>query len=352
MLTLIVAAPLIVADPIIVDAPIRFYTGSLPRSDIITYLPRFGPNMNMQLNRRGFLRTTGIAASAFGLSQLTHGSVFARSADDPWFKISLAQWSLHRTINSGKLDNLDFAKVSKEELGIDAIEYVNQFFKDKARNTDYLGDMKKRAADHGVTSLLIMCDGEGRLGDPDDAKRAQAVENHQKWLEAAKFLGCHSIRVNAASAGEYDEQVKLAADGLARLSENATEFDLNVIVENHGGLSSNGAWLAKVMETVSMDNCGTLPDFGNFRVSGDDWYDRYEGVTELMPFAKAVSAKSHDFNDDGDETKTDYTKMMQIVKDAGYRGYVGIEYEGGQLSEMDGIIATRKLLERVREELA
>ena len=308
--------------------------------------------MIRHLNRRDFLRSSGIAVSALGLSQLTQASVFAGTRDEPWFKISLAQWSLHRTIRGGKLDNLDFAKVTKEELGIDAVEYVNQFFKDKARDTEYLGEMKKRAADHGVTSLLIMCDGEGRLGDPNADKRSEAVENHQKWLEAAKFLGCHSIRVNAASAGDYDEQVKLAADGLARLSENAQEFDLNVIVENHGGLSSNGAWLAKVMETVSMDNCGTLPDFGNFRVSGDDWYDRYQGVTELMPFAKAVSAKSHDFDDSGDETKTDYAKMMKIVKDAGYRGWVGIEYEGGGLGEMEGILATKKLLEKVRAELA
>ena len=250
-----------------------------------------------------------------------------------------------------KLDNLDFAKVARE-MGIEAIEYVNQFFKDKAKDTKYLDEMKKRASDHGVKSLLIMCDGEGRLGDPDDAKRKQAVKNHHKWADAAKHLGCHSIRVNAASAGKFEEQVKLAADGLSQLSDYAKTLGLNVIVENHGGLSSNGAWLAKVMKTVGKKNCGTLPDFGNFRVKGDEWYDRYKGVKELMPFAKAVSAKSHDFDEKGNETHTDYLKMMKIVKDAGYRGWVGIEYEGGKIDQFEGVKKTKKLLEKCREELA
>ena len=304
----------------------------------------------MTISRREFLSHS--AAVAAGTSLLSApGRLFAQTCA-PWFQISLAQWSLHRALKAGKLDNLDFAKVTKEEFGINAVEYVNQFFKDKAKDEKYLADMKQRAADNGVKSLLIMCDGEGRLGDPDDKKRTEAVENHYKWADAAKFLGCHSIRVNAASAGEYEEQVKLAADGLARLTEYASKQGISVIVENHGGLSSNGEWLAKVMKTVDNPNCGTLPDFGNFRLQGDEWYDRYKGVNELMPFAKAVSAKSHDFDADGNETKTDYVKMMQIVKDANYTGWVGIEYEGGQLDEYAGIKATKVLLERVREQLA
>jgi len=199
-----------------------------------------------------------------------------------------------------------------------------------------------------------MCDREGNLGDADEAKRTQAVQNHVRWLEWAKTLGCHSIRVNAASSGTYDEQVARAADGLRKLSEKAATMDLNVIVENHGGLSSNGAWLAKVMTTVGLKNCGTLPDFGNFRTKSnpDEWYDRYQGVTELMPFAKGVSAKSHEFNAAGDEVRTDYRKMFQIVKAAGYKGWVGVEYEGSQLKEAEGIIATKKLLEMVFAEMA
>ncbi len=211
--------------------------------------------------------------------------------------------------------------------------------------------MKQRCKDSGVESLLIMCDGEGNLGDPKESARKKAVENHFRWVDAAKFLGCHSIRVNAASSGSYDEQIKLAADGLRQLSEFAKPKGINVIIENHGGLSSNGAWLAKTIETVGLENCGTLPDFGNFNIGGGKSYDRYLGVRELMPFAKAVSAKSHDFNDAGKEIHTDYTQMMKIVLDAGYRGWVGVEYEGGKMDEYAGIKATKALLESVRDQL-
>lgn len=299
--------------------------------------------MQHQLSRRHFL-----AASAAGSLALTAGTSWAADKKDPPFKISLAEWSLHKALFGKKIDHLDFAKIAKEELGIDGVEYVNQFFKDKANDEKYLGEMKKRAADLGVTSLLIMIDGEGALGDPDDAKRTKAVENHYKWLDAAKFLGCHSIRVNAQTDNnKYEDGMKWAADGLRRLSERAAKDKLNVIVENHGGLSSNGKWLAATIKSVGLDNCGTLPDFGNFHS-----YDRYQGVEETMPYAKAVSAKSHDFDEQGNETKTDYIKMMKIVLKHGYHGYVGIEYEGSKLGEMEGIIATRKLLEKCQRELA
>jgi L-ribulose-5-phosphate 3-epimerase len=263
------------------------------------------------------------------------------------FRISLAQWSLHKTIFSGKLDNLDFPRIAREEFGIAAVEYVNQFFKDKAKDTDYLADLGRRANDAGVQNLLIMCDGLGNLGDPDDKARTKAVENHYPWAEAAKRLGCHSIRVNAASKGSFEEQQKLAADGLGRLAEFAAQMELAVIVENHGGLSSNGAWLAGVIEKVGRPNCGTLPDFGNFSD-----YDRYQGVAELMPFAKGVSAKSHEFDAEGNEVRTDYRRMLKIVLDAGYHGWVGVEYEGSKLPEAEGIAATKRLLETVRAELA
>jgi len=302
-------------------------------------------------SRREFLAATAGLAAAVALPKLT----VAQEAKEPLFKISLAQWSLHRTLREGKLDNKDFAAVSKEQFGIDAIEYVNQFFKDKAKDAAYIGELKKRAGDLGVKTLLIMCDGEGALGDSDEARRTKAVENHYRWVEAAKELGCHSIRVNAASDNKlpFEEQQKLAADGLRRLSEFAAPHGQNVIVENHGGLSSNGQWLAGVMKLVDRKNCGTLPDFGNFRVDGSTMYDRYLGVDELMPFAKAVSAKSHDFDAEGNETATDFFKMMEIVvKKHGYHGYCGIEYEGSKLSEAEGILATKKLLERVREKMS
>jgi len=308
--------------------------------------------MNQLTNRRRFLKQSTAAAGSLAFGGLMTSAAFARDAKKPLFKISLAEWSLNNSIFSGKIDNRDFAKVAKREFGIDAIEYVNQFFPDKAKDKKYLGELKTRADGEGVNTLLIMIDREGNLGDPDQKKRKQAVENHHKWVEAAKFLGCHSIRVNAKSSGSYDEQLKLAADGLRQLSEFAKPFDMNVLVENHGGLSSNGKWLASVMKRVNLTNCGTLPDFGNFRIKGDQWYDRYLGVEELMPFAKAVSAKSHEFDAEGNDTKTDFLKMMKIVVAAGYHGYVGIEYEGNKLSEIAGITATQKLLKRVREKLS
>lgn len=261
--------------------------------------------------------------------------------------ISLAQWSLHRAIFSGSLDPLRFPEVTMTRYGLAGCEYVNAFYKDKIGTKGYLAKLKKVADDHGVASLLIMCDGEGALGDEDEKKRIQAVDNHKRWLEAAKFLGCHAIRVNAYSTGSWEEQLDRAADGLARLSEVAKGYDLDVVVENHGGLSSNGAWLAEVMKRVDRPNCGTLPDFGNFDLGGGRSYDRYRGVTELMPFAKAVSAKSRAFKKDGEEAETDFRRMMKIVQDAEFEGWVGIEWEGGTPSEHDGILATKRLLEKV-----
>jgi sugar phosphate isomerase/epimerase len=299
--------------------------------------------MSVNWTRRRFLGTTAAGMAAVPVARAL---AWWPAQPDPLFRISLAQWSLHRTLRAKELDHLDFAKTAKRDFGIAAIEYVNSFFKDKAKDAAYLKEMNTRAVGEGVTQWLIMCDGEGQLGDPNEVARLQAVENHRKWVEAAKVLGCATIRVNAASAGSFEEQQKLAADGLRRLTEIGAAMDINVVVENHGGLSSNGQWLAGVMKMVGHPRCGTLPDFGNFYE-----YDRYQGVADLMPFAKAVSAKSHDFDADGNETTKDYRKLMEIVADAGYRSWVGIEYEGSRLPEREGIAATLKLLERVRSEM-
>ncbi len=285
------------------------------------------------------------AGGAFaGCSALSQGS-----GPKPLFKISLAQWSLHKELFAKKISHMDFPRVAKEDCGIDAIETVNQFFKDKATDKAYLAEFKKRCEDLGVYHNLIMIDGEGSLGDPDPAGMAKAVENHHKWVDAAKFFGCRHIRVNADAKGRgsFEEQQKRAAEGLARLSQYGAKNKMNIIVENHGGLSSNGAWLAGVMRMVNLPNCGTLPDFGNFTD-----YDRYKGVQEMMPFAKAVSAKTHDFDAAGNETHTDYKRMVKIVLDAGYRDYIGIEYEGNKTPEREGIRLTKALLEKVRFELS
>lgn len=312
--------------------------------------------MTNHSSRRRFLQTT---AALGALSAMARPAAMAAETSSPAmpFKISLAEWSLHRALRAkdSKITNLDFPALTREKFGIEAVEYVNQFFKDKARDEAYLSELKQRCDDHGIKSVLIMVDGEGQLGHADSAQRTKAIEQHYQWVDAAKYLGCHSIRVNAASSGSYTEQLDYAADGLRRLSEYAAKQDIGVIVENHGGLSSNGAWLAVVMERVGMENCGTLPDFGNFYITrgeNPDMFNRYHGVQALMPYAKAVSAKTHDFDENGNEVHTDYEKMMKIVLDFGYNGYVGIEYEGSALSEEEGILASKKLLERVGQKLA
>ena len=272
------------------------------------------------VSRRQFLTQTGLAAGA-----LTSGAAWAK--DVAPLQISLAQWTINRELRSGKIDNLDFAKVAAEH-GIHAVEYVNQFFMDKAKDAKYLGEMKKRAADQDVKSLLIMCDREGNIGDPDSAKRKQTVDNHRKWLDAAKFLGCHSIRVNAGSSGTWDEQVKLAADGLSRLTAIGAKLGLNVIVENHGGLSSNADWLVEVIKKVDHKRCGTLPDFGNFRIKPGESYDSYRGMQKLLPFAKGVSVKDRVWDDKGKQFELDYDRMLKLVHASGFRGYCGIEFGG------------------------
>lgn len=290
------------------------------------------------------------ATSALTLASTLPTRVFAQA--EPLFKISLAEWSLNRRLFGNEMTNLDFPAFARTEFDIDSVEYVNQFWMDKAEDSAYLADLKQRCDDNGVQSGLIMCDREGNLGDPDAALRTTAIENHYKWVTAAAYLGCHSVRVNAQSGGTWDEQVALAADGLSRLTEFAAQHGLNVIVENHGGLSSNGKWLSEVMTRIGRPDTGTLPDFGNFNIVPGERYDQYLGVQELMPFAKGVSAKSYAFDAEGNETTIDYTRMMKIVLDAGYRGYVGVEWEGREPeNQAEGIRLTKALLERVRTEL-
>jgi len=316
--------------------------------------------MKTPMDRRQFFRRAGTAAAAatvartLAVAPSAYAEGPAVKPESPLFRISLAEWSLHKALFAKELDHMDFPRVAKLDYGIHGIELVNQFFKDKAKDRKYLAAFKQRTLDLNVRSVLIMIDGEGALGDPDAAKRKKAVENHYPWVEAAQFLGCHSIRVNAETngVGTYEEQQARAADGLRALSTFAKSHGLGVIVENHGHLSSNGAWLAGVMRQVDMANCGTLPDFGNFNISPTEVYDRYRGVQEMIPYAKAVSAKSNDFDELGNESHTDFRRMMRIVLDAGYRGWVGIEYEGSKLSESEGILHTKWLLQQIQVEFA
>jgi len=240
------------------------------------------------------------------------------------------------------MTNLDFPRIARTQFDIGVVEYVSILFdgKGSAEDTVYLRKLKNECEKYNVISNLIMVDGEGNLGSTDIADRDLAVTNHYKWVRAAKFLGCHSIRVNAAGEGTPEEVQTAVIDGLGRLCEYASKFNINVIVENHWGNSSNPDWLIPVIKAVNRTNCGVLPDFGNF-----DKVDRYQAVEQMMPFAKGVSAKSYDFDEQGNETKIDYPKMLKIVKKSGYSSYLGIEYEGERLSEDEGVKATMKLVE-------
>jgi sugar phosphate isomerase/epimerase len=304
----------------------------------------------MNTNRRTFVKQLSAVAATSVLSS----DILALEAQKKlWFEISLAEWSLHKAIfNEKKLTNLEFPEIARKEFGIGIVEYVNQMFKDKAKDTTYLNELLKRCKDNDIRNHLIMIDGEGGLGETNATKRNQAIDNHKKWVECAKYLGCKTIRVNAYGVGTAEEVSKAAVDGLGKLGEFAAPVGINVIVENHGGYSSDGSWLANVMKQVKMKNVGTLPDFGNFCIKRTatgcaEEYDRYKGVAEMMPFAKGVSAKTNDFDAAGNEAKMDYARLLKIVKNAKFKGIIGIESEGNNMSEYDGIKATKKLLERL-----
>ncbi|QBA65519.1 sugar phosphate isomerase/epimerase family protein [Muriicola soli] len=330
------------------------------------------------MKRRRFVRNT--AAAGLGLAVVgMYGCKQAKKEasgvmeeieelSEPFFKLSLAQWSVHRMIWNGEMDPYDFAAKAKE-WGFSGLEYVSQLYDKELSESDYSAEAmaafvarcNSEAEKHGLENVLIMIDRQGDLATTDKAERMSAVENHHKWVDAAQAMGCHAIRVNLSGSTEPDTWVANSVDGLTRLATYAKDKNINILVENHGGLSSNAAMLAEVMTKVNMDNCGTLPDFGNFCIRRNDpadyrsgcaeMYDLYKGVEELMPFAKAVSAKSHNFDEDGNETEIDYTIMLQIVKDAGYTGYIGVEYEGNELEETKGIMATKELMLKSASEL-
>ncbi|MDP6921464.1 MAG: TIM barrel protein [Lutibacter sp.] len=324
------------------------------------------------MKRRHFIERalqSGTALSLLGLYACKASEKEKKQLVDPlnhsennlFFKISLAQWSLHRAFKSGKESPLNFAALSRG-FGCEGLEYVSQFFQDKAQDKNYLTGLNTRAQAEGQQNVLIMIDDEGSLADARQKSRLQAVENHYKWVEAAHFLGCHAIRVNLAGGTDKAEAVKAGVDSLNRLSDFAKDSNVSILVENHGGFSSDGQWMTEVFSQISRENCGTLPDFGNFCLTEnygsinsdgcDKAYDVYQGMRELMPYAKAVSAKSYDFDENGNHIKTDYRKILKIVKEAGYRGFIGIEYEGNKAPEEKGIELTRNLLLKIGKELS
>ena len=308
-------------------------------------------------NRRIFIKKTLLGTAALSIP----GSmVFASNKTPLSFelpKISLAQWSLHRALQKGKIKPEDFASITRNEFDISAVEYVNQFYVENATNQKFWNEMKRRADDVGVKSLLIMVDSEGDLGDLDDNARKTAVENHYKWIHAAKLLGCHSIRVNAFGKGTKAELRGSLVDGLGQLSDYAAKHKIYVLIENHGLHTSDGKYITEIIKEVNNPFLGTLPDFGNWCLNAEwgstmdgkcnDVYDHYTGVSDFLPYAQGVSAKTYNFDAEGNETFLPYPKLLQLVKDSDFKGYIGIEYEGNKLSEEEGIKATKTLIEKV-----
>jgi len=308
--------------------------------------------------RRNFLKKTLMGAGVIMLAP----SITSNPLKKSQIKISLAEWSIHRAIRAGKIDHLDFPLIAKRDYGISAVEYVNGLFggtkmdfKEAAKNKDYLTELLKRSRDAGVFNHLLMVDDEGPLALPDDKVRLASVDDHKKWIEAAKFLGCLTVRVNLHGDGTSDDKKTASIDSLGRLGDFAKSLNLNIVVENHGHESSNGVWVADVMKQVNRSNVGTLPDFGNFCLSEDwgttqgeckDYYDRYKGVQEMLPFAKGVSAKTYDFDSNGEQPKMDYKRLIDIVKASGFSGYIGVEFEGNTQPEEEGIRKSKALLEK------
>ena len=311
----------------------------------------------MSISRRKFLRQSSLTAGALMMYPALKAMVQQQGLE-----ISLAEWSYHRSIEAGKLDHVDFAMKAKNEFGISAVEYVNGLFgskktnfKEAGKSSKYLSEMLKRSKDAGVVNHLIMVDEEGDLAGLKEKDRLKAVDNHRKWLEAAKFLQCKTVRVNLHGDGPTEDKKKVSIDSLGRLGAMAATMDLNVVVENHGSDSSKGFWLASIMKEVNKPNVGTLPDFGNFCITHpwgttqdgcDDAYDRYKGIEEMLPYAKGVSAKSYDFDAEGEQPLIDYKRMLDIVKSSGFRGYIGIEFEGNTQPEEEGIRKTKALIEK------
>jgi sugar phosphate isomerase/epimerase len=305
------------------------------------------------MERKDFISFTGLTSMGLMFPSEIIGKLIGYKN-----KISLAQWSMNKSFFSGKKSALNFPRFASE-LGFEGVEYVNQFYFDylnsgsiSSKNVKALAKkLKQNAKENDIANVLIMVDHEGELASSESKKISRSIDQHKKWLELAAELDCESVRVNLSGSKDPEEWVRRSVEGLTGLAEFAKQHNLNVIVENHGGLSSNARLLGKVMKKINLENCGTLPDFGNFCIKGDydgceEWYDMYKGVAELMPYAKSVSAKTYNFDSDGNETKIDYSKMIKIVKDYNYKGFIGVEYEGYNLSETDGILATKKLIKR------
>ena len=316
------------------------------------------------MKRKEFIKLA--STGALGVSSL--GYLSCETQKELFFKLSLAQWSLNKAIRGGEMDPYLFAEKSSE-LGFTGLEYVNQLYDDVMKSEDkssaiqeFILKNNQLADENGVENVLIMIDDEGDLADENEDMRLIAIDNHKLWIDTAAAMNCSSIRLNLYGSKDVETWKALSIESLSELGNHAKGTGLNVIVENHGRITSNIPELMNVINGVNMENVGTLPDFGNFCMADEGYgsvfdgtcetmYDFYQGVEEMMPKAFAVSAKSNDFDENGDEKTIDYMRMLKIVKSFGYTGYIGVEYEGERLSEIEGIKATRDLLIKVGQSI-
>ncbi len=301
-------------------------------------------NKNEPMNRRHLLKSAAIGA---GVSSLPWES-FAQGDGENWLKLAVQQYSFNKQLRSGELTMLDYPATVVEGTGIKALEYFNGHMEDRAGDMAFFKDVRQRCDDLGVVNTMMLCRSKPALDAAEASERQAAIEGYRPWLEATKVLGGEYIRVDVRSGGDPEEQKKYAVDGLKSLSAAAaSDYEMGILVENHGGHSGNGKWVAEVMKAVNLDNCGTLPDFQNFKD-----YDPYLGVEEMMPWAKILCAKSKEFDDEGNEVNVDFRRMLKIAKESGFTGYIGIEFEGHDVDPIMGINLTKALIERVMAELA
>jgi sugar phosphate isomerase/epimerase len=296
------------------------------------------------MNRRKALRNVAVVGAGVLIDPL--GLMAGKGGEEPWLKLSVQQYSFNRQLKDGTLDILDYPRVVVEGTGIKALEYFNGHMMERADDAGFFKELRQRCDDLGVVNTLMLCKAANAVDSPDAVVREKSIEEYRPWMEAVKLLGGTAIRVDARTAGDAEEQKKHAVAGLGALADVAAEMGMDIVVENHGGHSGNGAWVASVMEAVGRENCGTLPDFQNFKE-----YDPYLGVEEMMPWAKVVCAKAKEFDAEGNEVNVDFGRMLKIVKDSGFRGYIGIEYEGHGAEPVEGINLTKRLIEREMEEL-
>jgi hypothetical protein len=301
-------------------------------------------------SRRGFLRAASTALAALAVPGVGVAHAEPQPAAKP-FEISLSQRSLRAEFTASRLDPLDIAKLTRG-FGIDAVEYDGRLYRSKLKNRRYWADLKRRAAGEGVSSVLLLIADDSALGAPDKKARRRAVDKHRKWLDIAKVLGCHAVCVAAKSTGSEDDQANWVSDGLRQLCRFSDPLGIDILVESQDGFAAQGTWLADVLSAVGHPRCGSRPNFGPSKPGAGPTDPRYAAVRQLMPFARAISAKAYAFDDRGEETSTNYAQMLKLILDAGYHRHIAIEYEGHQLTEPAGITRAKQLLDRVSTRLA